>query len=119
MLMRKLGKNSEEPMKKPDSFWKVAGRRSLALLSIALALFALCFVLGSCGRKPMATLMEERVFHPKELDCWTDGKTFTCRMPDGGRIDNFLVVGKLRYHVDQQLLQECLEEGLRGVTPSR
>jgi hypothetical protein len=110
--MTKQGKLRIVPTKKPVPFWKVVAKISLAWLSFVLVLAGLCLAIFGCGKSPLATLAGERVWTPEDLKCWLSGGTFTCKMPEGMRIDNFLIVGKLRFDVDQQLIQECMDEGL-------
>jgi len=60
----------------------------------------------------MGILASERVYQPSDLKCWVNGKTFVCNLPESLRIDDFLIVGKLRYAVDAGIIKECIDRGL-------
>ena len=111
--MRKLGIGSESVQKKRAPYWLVVLRISLVWLLFVLVLLSFSFAMFGCASpKPMGVLIEERVFKPDDLKCWSDSKTFTCMMPLGASLDSFLFVGKLRYSVDAAIIKECIDRGL-------
>ena len=112
--MRKLGIGSENVQKKREPYWKALVMNSLGALSIVLALLLCFFVLGSCAKpSPMTVLAGEAVYQPTDLKCWMSGPTFICNTPKGlHSVEDFLIVGKLRYAMDAAIIKECIDRGL-------
>lgn len=111
--MKKLKTGSENAQKRRAPYWMVVLRISLVWLLFVLVLLSFSFAMFGCASpKPMGVLIEERVFKPDDLKCWSDSKTFTCMMPLGASLDSFLLVGKLRYAEDAAIIKECIDRGL-------
>jgi len=108
--MKKFAPVSEKPLKKPESFWKVVGRRLLAALCLSIALFVAFAVLVGCSGL-QGVPAEMRLYQMSELSCWSDGRTFTCVTPEGKfTMNHWFVVGKGLWDERKRTLNMCAEE---------
>jgi len=87
----------------------------------AVALFFFVNFCASAGCiKLLSTPPEERVYFPEELSCVAaviiseeskeDG--FTCKLPPGGKLEDFLIVGQKAWLDKIDLIDDCIDAGL-------